>query len=61
MPKEAEDQKNEIKKVEPSPKGAGAADAIFGVSQTDNFFDNATEIGGDGAAPIIQPADPWLL
>lgn len=67
MPKEAEDQKDVIKKVQTSsPKGAGAADAFFEVSHADTFFDNATEIGGDGAAGIIttspiQPNDPWLL
>jgi hypothetical protein len=67
MPKEAEDQKDVIKKVQTSsPKGAGAADAIFDAGQTDNLFDNATEMGADGAAGIImtspiQPNDPWLL
>jgi hypothetical protein len=67
MPKEAEDQKDVIKKVETSsPKGAGAADAFFDVSHADTFFDNATETGGDGAAPAImtspiQPNAPWLL
>ena len=66
MPKEAQDQKDVIKQVETSPKGAGAADAFFDVSHVDTFFDNTTEIGGDGAAqisitPPIQPTDPWLL
>ena len=71
MPKEVQDhlhpQFTEARKRGDGGKGIGAADALH-VNYADALFDNATEMGGDGAQigatpfkPEIQLDDVWLV